>query len=151
MTRTVLTAGTRHSALLGIGGYRPRRVVGNAEICRLIDSTEEWIETRSGIVERRFADHDETLLMMAATAAEKALAQAGTTPAEVDLVLVASMSNLVQTLRSPCAWHTSWARAPPRASICPPPAPASAMRWPWPPTRSARAAPAGFWSSAPNV
>ncbi|WP_405954841.1 beta-ketoacyl-ACP synthase 3 [Streptomyces phaeochromogenes] len=97
MTRTVLTAGTRHSVLLGIGGYRPRRVVGNAEICRLIDSTEEWIETRSGIVERRFADHDETLLMMAATAAEKALAQAGTTPAEVDLVLVASMSNLVQT------------------------------------------------------
>ncbi|MFC8670230.1 MULTISPECIES: beta-ketoacyl-ACP synthase 3 [Streptomyces] len=97
MTRTVLTAGTRHSALLGIGGYRPRRVVGNAEICRLIDSTEEWIETRSGIVERRFADHDETLPMMAATAAEKALAQAGTTPAELDLVLVASMSNLVQT------------------------------------------------------
>lgn len=97
MTRTVLTAGTRHSALLGIGGYRPRRVVGNAEICRLIDSTEEWIETRSGIVERRFADHDETLPMMAATSAEKALAQAGTTPAELDLVLVASMSNLVQT------------------------------------------------------
>ncbi|MDQ1050693.1 beta-ketoacyl-ACP synthase 3 [Streptomyces sp. V4I2] len=97
MTRTVMTAEARHSALLGIGGYRPRRVVGNAEICRLIDSTEEWIETRSGIVERRFADHDETLPMMATAAAEKALAQAGTTPDEVDLVLVASMSNLVQT------------------------------------------------------
>lgn len=97
MTRTVRTAGTRHSALLGIGGYRPHRVVGNEEICRLIDSTEEWIETRSGIVERRFAGPDETLPMMATAAAEKALAQAGTLPGEIDLVLVASMSNLVQT------------------------------------------------------
>ncbi|MGW9249944.1 beta-ketoacyl-ACP synthase 3 [Streptomyces badius] len=97
MTWTVRTAGSRHSALLGIGGYRPHRVVGNAEICRLIDSTEEWIETRSGIVERRFAGPDETLPMMATAAAEKALAQAGTPPGEIDLVLVASMSNLVQT------------------------------------------------------
>ncbi|MGW1816172.1 beta-ketoacyl-ACP synthase III [Streptomyces sp. NPDC002125] len=97
MPWTISTAGTRHSALLGIGGYRPRRVVGNAEICRLIDSSEEWIETRSGIVERRFAAPDESLPVMAAAAAEKALAQAGTPPADVDLVLVASMSNLVQT------------------------------------------------------
>ncbi|MGW8886184.1 beta-ketoacyl-ACP synthase 3 [Streptomyces sp. NPDC055749] len=97
MTWTVRTAGTRHSALLGIGGYRPHRVVGNAEICRLIDSSETWIESRSGIVERRFAGPDETLPMMATAAAEKALAQAGTPPAEIDLVLVASMSNLVQT------------------------------------------------------
>lgn len=97
MTWTVRTAGTRHSALLGIGGYRPHRVVDNAEVCRLIDSTEEWIETRSGIVERRFAGPDETLPMMATAAAEKALAQAGTPPGEIDLVLVASMSNLVQT------------------------------------------------------
>ncbi|WP_069743527.1 beta-ketoacyl-ACP synthase 3 [Streptomyces sp. EN23] len=97
MTWTVRTAGSRHSALLGIGGYRPHRVVGNAEICRLIDSTEEWIETRSGIVERRFAGPDETLPMMATAAAEKALAQAGTPPGEIDLILVASMSNLVQT------------------------------------------------------
>ncbi|GAB2912126.1 beta-ketoacyl-ACP synthase 3 [Streptomyces sp. NPDC058869] len=97
MTGTVRTAGSRHSALLGIGGYRPHRVVGNAEICRLIDSTEEWIETRSGIVERRFAGPDETLPMMATAAAEKALAQAGTLPGAIDLVLVASMSNLVQT------------------------------------------------------
>ncbi|WP_405619793.1 beta-ketoacyl-ACP synthase 3 [Streptomyces sp. NBC_01508] len=97
MTRTVRAAGTRHSALIGIGAYRPRRVVGNAEICRRIDSTEEWIEARSGIVERRFADDDETLTMMATAAAEKALAQAGTVPADIDLVLVASMSDLLQT------------------------------------------------------
>lgn len=97
MTRTVRVTGSRHSRLLGIGGYRPRRVVGNAEVCRHIDSTDEWIRAHSGIEERRFASADETLLMMSVAAAEKALAQAGTVPADVDLVVLASMSNLVQT------------------------------------------------------
>jgi 3-oxoacyl-(acyl-carrier-protein) synthase III len=105
MTQPIRAAETRNSAILGIGGYRPRRVVGNAEICQTIDSSEEWIETRSGIVERRFAADDETLPMMARTAAEKALAQAGTVPAELDLVLVASMSNLLQT--PPLAVHVA--------------------------------------------
>jgi 3-oxoacyl-[acyl-carrier-protein] synthase III len=86
-----------HSRILGVGGYRPRRVVGNREVCEVLDSTEEWIETRSGIRERRFAGPDETLPVMAAAAADKALAQAGTPAADVDLVLVASMSNLTQT------------------------------------------------------
>jgi 3-oxoacyl-(acyl-carrier-protein) synthase III len=85
-----------HSAVLGVGGYRPRRVVGNAEVCARIDSSPEWIETRSGIRERGFAAPDETLPMMAAAAAGKALANAGVAAAEVDLVLLASMSNLLQ-------------------------------------------------------
>src|SRR3954447_11808782 len=46
-----LAPGTKYAAILGFGGYRPRRVVDNAEICTLIDSTDEWIRTRSGIVE----------------------------------------------------------------------------------------------------
>ncbi|MFD9246695.1 beta-ketoacyl-ACP synthase III [Streptomyces sp. NPDC059556] len=86
-----------HSRILGVGGHRPRRVVGNAEICTRIDSTEEWIETRSGIRERRFAEPDETLPVMAVSAAGKALAHAGVPAAEIDLVLLASMSNLLQT------------------------------------------------------
>lgn len=97
MARSVRAAGTGQCRILGIGGYRPRRVVDNAEVCKIIDSTEEWIVERSGIRQRRFAAPDETLPMMAVAAAEKALAQAGTMPADVDLVLVASMSNLVQT------------------------------------------------------
>ncbi|GAA3870475.1 ketoacyl-ACP synthase III [Streptomyces lacrimifluminis] len=86
-----------HSRILGIGAYRPRRVVKNAELCALIDSTEEWIETRSGIRERRFAEPDETVPQMAVAAAGKALAHAGVTPEDIDLVLLASTSNLVQT------------------------------------------------------
>ena len=97
MLRAVRTAGSGNSRILGVGGYRPRRVVGNKEICEVIDSSEEWIETRSGIRERRFAADDETLLVMAAAAARKALDQAGVSAADLDLVLVASMSNLVQT------------------------------------------------------
>ncbi|MEW2495467.1 beta-ketoacyl-ACP synthase 3 [Streptomyces nodosus] len=95
-TRIRSTSG-HHSAILGVGGYRPRRVVDNAEMCRSIDSTEEWIVGHSGIRERRFAGPDETLPAMAAAAAGKALAHAGVQSSAVDLVLVASMSNLVQT------------------------------------------------------
>ena len=42
-----VTAGAKYSAILGLGGYRPRRVVDNAEICTMIDSSDEWIRTRS--------------------------------------------------------------------------------------------------------
>ncbi|MFC8075117.1 beta-ketoacyl-ACP synthase 3 [Streptomyces sp. NPDC057307] len=98
MTGSIRAAArAEHSGILGVGGYRPRRVVGNEELCAAIDSTPEWIESRSGIRERGFAAADETLPMMARAAAEKALAQAGTAPSDVDLVLVASMSQLVQT------------------------------------------------------
>ncbi|GAA3073201.1 hypothetical protein GCM10020000_67580 [Streptomyces olivoverticillatus] len=62
-----------------------------------IDSTEEWIETRSGIRTRHFAEPDETLALMATQAAAKALSQAGLTAPQVDCVIVASMSNVLQT------------------------------------------------------
>lgn len=45
-----------HAAMLGLGVYRPERVVTNDEICEVLDSNDEWIQTRSGIKTRRFAD-----------------------------------------------------------------------------------------------
>ncbi|WP_307825101.1 beta-ketoacyl-ACP synthase 3 [Streptomyces sp. M2CJ-2] len=83
-----------HAVLLGIGDYRPRRIVTNEEICRTLDSSPEWIQRRSGIRTRCFAGPDETLAEMGATAAGKALADAGVAPAEVDQVLVATMSDI---------------------------------------------------------
>jgi 3-oxoacyl-[acyl-carrier-protein] synthase III len=80
------------SRILGVGAYRPARVVGNEEICARIDSSDAWITRRSGITGRRFADPGETVVTMAAEASRKALAQAGLTPAAVDTVIVASMS-----------------------------------------------------------
>ncbi|MER8062533.1 MULTISPECIES: beta-ketoacyl-ACP synthase 3 [unclassified Streptomyces] len=97
MTPRLLAPERRHSRILGVGTYRPRRVVTNAEICERIDSTEEWIEKRSGIVARHFASPGETLPVMAAAAGAKALAHAGLEPGQIDCVIVASMSHLVQT------------------------------------------------------
>jgi 3-oxoacyl-[acyl-carrier-protein] synthase-3 len=86
-------AGNRHAALLGIGTYRPRRIVTNEEICRTLDSSPDWILRRSGISTRPFAQSDETLVEMGATAAGKALAEAGMAPTDVDQILVATMSD----------------------------------------------------------
>ncbi|ALV34963.1 beta-ketoacyl-ACP synthase 3 [Streptomyces sp. CdTB01] len=82
------------AAMVGLGVFRPRRVVGNEEICRVLDSTPEWIVRRTGISTRRFAQADETLVEMAATAGQKAMADAGVSPAEVDRVFVATMSHV---------------------------------------------------------
>ncbi|MFF2012644.1 beta-ketoacyl-ACP synthase III [Streptomyces sp. NPDC058195] len=82
--------------ILATGVYRPARVVGNDEICARIDSSDEWIRRRSGIASRRFAGPDETVVTMAAEAARKAVAQAGIQPADVGMVLVATMSFLQQ-------------------------------------------------------
>ena len=91
------TTGAANTAILGIGGYRPRRVVDNAEICTYIDSSDEWIRTRSGIQERRWASPDETVKMMSLAAARKALDAAGVEPGQIDTVMVSTVTHLHQT------------------------------------------------------
>jgi 3-oxoacyl-[acyl-carrier-protein] synthase-3 len=92
-----LASGAKASAILGIGGYRPRRVVDNAEIITMIDSSDEWIRTRSGIVERRWASPDETIQMMSVSAARAALERAGVEPGQIDTVIVSTVTHLHQT------------------------------------------------------
>ena len=87
----------RPTALLGLGVHRPTRVVANAEVVVAIDSTEEWIEQRSGIRTRRWATAEETLLSMSLSAARRALDHAGLDPREVDCVVLATVSHLEQT------------------------------------------------------
>ncbi|WP_343245592.1 beta-ketoacyl-ACP synthase III [Streptomyces sp. SID4985] len=84
------------SRILGVGVYRPTRVVGNDEICARIDSSDEWIRRRSGIETRCVAGPDETVISMAVEAARKAMAQSGTQPDDVGMVLLATMSFLEQ-------------------------------------------------------
>ena len=93
--RTVI--GAPHAALLGVGSYRPRRVVTNAEICEHIDSSDEWIRERSGIVERRWAGDGESVIDMSTIAAERAIEQAGIPASEVGMVLVATVTHPYQT------------------------------------------------------
>ncbi|WP_291081833.1 beta-ketoacyl-ACP synthase III [Dietzia sp. UBA5065] len=80
--------GSSGTTLLGIGAYRPERVVSNEEICEKIDSTTEWIYERSGILNRRFAGEDESVIMMASAAAERAVRSAGIDAELVDAVIV---------------------------------------------------------------
>jgi beta-ketoacyl ACP synthase len=82
-----------HAAMLGLGVYRPERVVTNDEICEVLDSSDEWIQTRSGIKTRRFAGDDETLIGMSIAASEKALAAAGVEAAEIGCVIVATSTH----------------------------------------------------------
>ncbi len=90
-------SGSRHSALLGLGAYRPSLVVPNAEVVEAIDSSDEWIQQRSGIKQRRWATQEETVQMMAVAASRDAIADAGIEPAQVDCVIVATVSHLLQT------------------------------------------------------
>ncbi|BBB01291.1 putative 3-oxoacyl-ACP synthase [Actinacidiphila reveromycinica] len=98
MAGTIGTAaGAAGSRILGVGAYRPGRVVPNDELVELIDSSDEWIRRHSGIVSRRFGDAEETVVGMAVAASLKALAQAGVAAEEVDMVLLATMSHLEQS------------------------------------------------------
>jgi 3-oxoacyl-[acyl-carrier-protein] synthase III len=87
----------RESRILGIGGYRPARSVPNEEIIANIDSSDEWIRTRSGIASRRWANEQETVVAMSLEAAGKALAQAGLTPVQIGCVIVSTVTHLYQT------------------------------------------------------
>lgn len=89
--------GAPYARIMSVGSYRPERIVTNAEVCERIDSTDEWIRERSGIVERRYAAPDESVVDLSVYAAEKALAGAGITPDQVGFVLVATVTHPFQT------------------------------------------------------
>jgi 3-oxoacyl-[acyl-carrier-protein] synthase III len=89
--------GASHARILGVGGYRPSRIVTNDEICERIASSDEWIRTRSGIVSRRWATPEETVASMSVAAGGKALADAGVQADQIDCVLVSTVSHLSQT------------------------------------------------------
>jgi 3-oxoacyl-[acyl-carrier-protein] synthase-3 len=92
-----VAVGAPFARILGIGGYRPARVVTNDEIIQKIDSSDEWIRERTGIVTRHAAAEGETVVDMAVAAAEKALAAAGVTPDQIGCVIVATVTYLMQT------------------------------------------------------
>ncbi|SFO25678.1 3-oxoacyl-[acyl-carrier-protein] synthase III [Geodermatophilus obscurus] len=87
-----LPAGAPGARVLGLGGYRPRRRVTNDELAQVMETNDEWIQSRVGIAERRWASDDETLVEMSVAAGGKALAASGLSPDEVDLVILASAS-----------------------------------------------------------
>ena len=78
------------SAVTGVGAYLPERVVTNADLSEIVDTSDEWIRERTGIRQRHRAADDQPTSDLAVEAAKKALAAAGRTAAEVDLIVVAT-------------------------------------------------------------
>ncbi len=78
------------SVVLGVGSYLPQRRVTNAELATMVDTSDDWIVQRTGIKERYLAGEGETTSVLATRAAQKAMAFAGRTAADIDLVIVAT-------------------------------------------------------------
>jgi 3-oxoacyl-[acyl-carrier-protein] synthase III len=79
--------------IAGIGKYLPSRVVTNQDLIQYMDTTDEWIQERTGIQERRYAKkHEETTTTMAARAADQAIERAGITKDEIDFIIFATLS-----------------------------------------------------------
>ncbi len=89
--------GAAYARIMGVGGYRPVRVVPNEEILKHIDSSDEWIRSRSGIATRHWAGPDETVTAMSLEAAGKAIADAGIAPDQIGAVIVSTVSHFKQT------------------------------------------------------
>ena len=82
----------RQAHVIGWGKYAPEKVLTNAELAEMVDTTDEWILSRTGIRERHIAAEDESTATLALEAARAALETADLTPAELDLIIVASAS-----------------------------------------------------------
>ena len=78
--------------ITGTGSYLPKNVVSNDDLAKIVDTSDEWIRSRSGIRERRFAEKDEATSHMATAAAEQAITAAGIDRHEIDLLIVATIT-----------------------------------------------------------
>ncbi len=90
--RTRSSQPNRTVSIIGTGSYVPERVLTNADIERLVETSDDWITSRTGIKERRIAAEGEQTSHMAAKAAERAMEQAGVTADEIDLILIGTVT-----------------------------------------------------------
>ena len=83
----------KRSRIAGIGMYVPEQVITNKDLGRYMDTSDEWIQERTGIKERRFANRTgETTTTMGVQAAAIAIERAGTTPQDIDFIIFATLS-----------------------------------------------------------
>ena len=81
-----------NAGIIGVGKYIPEKVVTNQDLEKIMDTSDEWIRTRTGIEERRIAEDDMNTSDMAYEAAKKAIEDAGLSPEEIGLILVATVT-----------------------------------------------------------
>ncbi|MDC9605674.1 beta-ketoacyl-ACP synthase III [Xenorhabdus griffiniae] len=82
-----------YTKILGTGSYLPAQVRTNADLEKMVETSDEWIVTRTGIRERRIAAEDENVAILGFKAAEKAIEMAGIDKAQIDLIVVATTSS----------------------------------------------------------
>jgi 3-oxoacyl-[acyl-carrier-protein] synthase-3 len=83
---------TSSTVILGTGSYLPERIVSNDAMAQIVETSDEWIQTRTGIRQRRFAAEGESTSHMATAAARRAIEDAAIDPSKIDLILVATMT-----------------------------------------------------------
>lgn len=91
-----------YSRIIGTGSYFPDQVRTNADLEKIVDTTDEWITERTGIKERRIANEEETVAFMGARAAEKALEMAGIQASELDMIIVGTTSSAASLPSAAC-------------------------------------------------
>ncbi len=82
----------RRATITGLGKYLPEKVLTNSDLEKIVDTSEEWIKTRTGIKERRIAAENEPTSHLAFQAAKKAIDDAGISPSDLDLIMVATVT-----------------------------------------------------------
>src|SRR5580698_2100750 len=92
----------RSCSIAGVGSYVPSRVLTNNELEKMVDTSDEWITSRTGIKERRIAAADEFTSDLATKAAERAMKMAGVTAAQIDLIIVATLTPDMQFPSTAC-------------------------------------------------
>jgi 3-oxoacyl-[acyl-carrier-protein] synthase III len=95
VTALQLARGAGATRILGIGSTQPEQVITNHDLSKIMDTTDQWIRERVGIIERRFAEKGTSVEDMAVVAGSKALADAGITPSDVDTVILANCTSTV--------------------------------------------------------
>jgi len=89
--------GAKHSRIMSLGAARGDTVVPNDDLVGPIDSSDEWIRQRTGIIERRRSSKNEQAVDLAETASKEAIEKAGIEPSQIGAVIVSTISNSVQT------------------------------------------------------
>lgn len=80
------------SSIIGTGSYMPEKILTNEDLSKIVDTSDEWITTRTGIKERRIAAEDQATSDLAAEAARRAIADAGLSPEDIHLIVVATVT-----------------------------------------------------------
>lgn len=93
---------TNNAAIVGLGVYVPEKILTNDDLSKLVDTSDEWIRAKSGIRERHIAGSEQATSDLGTIAAQRALQQAGISPDEIDLVIVATVTPDMQTPSTAC-------------------------------------------------